>query len=59
MPSVLVIGDVMVDTLVKPDGPLMEGADRRATIRVLPGGSGANQAACSPPKGSARSSPGA
>lgn len=44
-PTVLVIGDVMVDTLVTPDGPLVKGADRRATIRVLPGGSGANQAA--------------
>ncbi len=43
-PKVLVIGDVMVDTLVIPDGPLAHGADRRATIRVVPGGSGANQA---------------
>ena len=45
MPSVLVIGDVMVDVVVRPEGPVVSGADRRATIRQLPGGSGANQAA--------------
>jgi sugar/nucleoside kinase (ribokinase family) len=45
MPSVLVIGDVMTDIVVKPEGALVPGADRRATIRQLPGGSGANQAA--------------
>jgi sugar/nucleoside kinase (ribokinase family) len=45
MPSVLVIGDVMIDVVVKPEGPVAPGADRRATIRQLPGGSGANQAA--------------
>jgi sugar/nucleoside kinase (ribokinase family) len=45
MPSVLVIGDVMTDIVVKPDGPITVGADTRATIRQLPGGSGANQAA--------------
>ena len=45
MPSVLVIGDVMVDVVVRPEGPVASGADRRATIRQLPGGSGANQAA--------------
>ena len=44
-PKILVIGDAMVDTLVIPDGPLAYGADRRAKIRVVPGGSGANQAA--------------
>ncbi len=44
-PSVLVIGDVMDDVIVRPEGPLVSGADRRATIRELPGGSGANQAA--------------
>jgi sugar/nucleoside kinase (ribokinase family) len=43
--SVLVIGDVMTDIVVRPEGPLVHGADRRAAIRVLPGGSGAN-AAC-------------
>jgi sugar/nucleoside kinase (ribokinase family) len=34
----------MTDIVVKPEGPLVRGADRRATIRTLPGGSGANQA---------------
>jgi sugar/nucleoside kinase (ribokinase family) len=45
MPTVLVIGDVMTDIVVKPAGPIAVGADTRATIRQLPGGSGANQAA--------------
>ncbi len=44
-PTILVIGDVMTDILVRPEGPVAIGADRRATIRVMPGGSGANQAA--------------
>jgi sugar/nucleoside kinase (ribokinase family) len=44
MPTVLVIGDVMTDIIVRPDGPIAVGADRRATIRMLPGGAGANQA---------------
>lgn len=44
MPSVLVVGDVMTDIVVKPEGPIAVGADTRATIRQLPGGSGANQA---------------
>ncbi len=44
MPNVLVIGDVMTDIVVRPEGPIVVGADRRASIRVLPGGSGANQA---------------
>jgi sugar/nucleoside kinase (ribokinase family) len=43
-PGVLVVGDVMTDVIVKPEGPLFRGADRRATIRALPGGSAANQA---------------
>lgn len=42
---VIVIGDVMRDVLVRPDGPLIPGADRRAEIVHAPGGSGANQAA--------------
>jgi sugar/nucleoside kinase (ribokinase family) len=45
MPSVLVIGDVMTDIVVRPEGPIATGADTRSTIRMLPGGSGANQAA--------------
>ncbi len=35
----------MTDIVVRPEGPLARGSDRRATIRVEPGGSAANQAA--------------
>ena len=42
---VLVIGDVMTDVIVRPEGPLARGSDRRAAITVQPGGSAANQAA--------------
>lgn len=42
--TVLVVGDVMTDIIVKPEGPLNRGSDRRAAIRSRPGGSGANQA---------------
>jgi sugar/nucleoside kinase (ribokinase family) len=45
MPRVLVVGDVMTDIVVRPEGPIAYGSDRRATIRMLPGGAGANQAA--------------
>jgi len=41
---VLVVGDIMDDVIVKPAGPLVRGSDRRATVRHLPGGAGANQA---------------
>ena len=41
---VLVIGDVMTDIIVRPEGPIVIGSDRRAQIRNRPGGSGANQA---------------
>jgi sugar/nucleoside kinase (ribokinase family) len=41
---VLVVGDVMTDIICKPEGPLVVGSDRRAAIRLKPGGSGANQA---------------
>lgn len=41
---VLVVGDVMTDIIVKPEGPIVLGSDRRASIRNRPGGSGANQA---------------
>jgi sugar/nucleoside kinase (ribokinase family) len=34
----------MTDIIVVPEGPLVRGSDRRATIRSRPGGSGANQA---------------
>jgi sugar/nucleoside kinase (ribokinase family) len=43
--SVLVVGDVMTDVVVRTEGPIAIGSDRRAAIRVMPGGSGANQAA--------------
>ena len=42
---ILVIGDVMTDVIVRPEGPLARGSDRRASISVQPGGSAANQAA--------------
>lgn len=41
---ILVVGDVMTDVIVVPEGPLVRGSDRRAAIRSRPGGSGANQA---------------
>jgi sugar/nucleoside kinase (ribokinase family) len=41
----LVIGDVMADVSVRPEGPIARGSDRRASITVQPGGSAANQAA--------------
>lgn len=44
MSGVLVVGDVITDIIVMPDGPMVRGSDRRATIRQRPGGSGANQA---------------
>ncbi|HYC24857.1 MAG TPA: PfkB family carbohydrate kinase [Roseiarcus sp.] len=45
MTCALVVGDVMIDVIVRPEGPLVAGADRRAKIVTRPGGSGANQAA--------------
>jgi sugar/nucleoside kinase (ribokinase family) len=42
---ILVIGDVMIDLLVRPEGPLVVGTDRRAAIVARQGGSAANQAA--------------
>ena len=44
MPRVLLIGDMMTDVIVRPEGPLAHGSDRRAAIRFEPGGSAANQA---------------
>lgn len=41
----VVIGDVMTDVIVLPEGPTVPGADRAARIRIGPGGSGGNQAA--------------
>lgn len=42
---VLVVGDVMTDVIVRPEGPLVVGSDRRARIGLYPGGSACNQAA--------------
>ncbi|GLQ11610.1 sugar kinase [Devosia yakushimensis] len=42
--KVLVVGDVMTDIIVMPEGPIVRGSDRRAQVRQRPGGSGANQA---------------
>ncbi len=44
-PRILVVGDVMTDVIVRPEGPLARGSDRRASITFRPGGSAANQAA--------------
>ncbi len=41
----MVCGDVINDVLVKPRDATMPGSDTPATIRVRPGGAGANQAA--------------
>lgn len=41
---VLVVGDVMTDIIVRPEGPVVIGSDRRARIESHAGGSGANQA---------------
>ena len=43
-PRALVVGDVMVDTIVRLAGPIATGSDRRAKIVERPGGSAANQA---------------
>src|SRR5208282_1234317 len=43
-PRALVVGDVMVDTIVRLEGPIALGSDRRARIVERPGGSAANQA---------------
>jgi sugar/nucleoside kinase (ribokinase family) len=43
--SVLVIGDVITDIIVRPQGPINWGSDTQAGIQPMPGGSGPNQAA--------------
>lgn len=42
--DIVVIGDVMVDVVVVPSGPLVHGSDTRADIRSVGGGSAANTA---------------
>lgn len=44
-PRILVIGDVMTDVIVRPEGPIVLGSDRRAKIELYPGGSACNQVA--------------
>jgi sugar/nucleoside kinase (ribokinase family) len=41
---VVVVGDLMVDVVVVPSGPLVRGSDRAASVRTTGGGSGANTA---------------
>ncbi len=43
-PTVLVIGDAMLDVSALPDGPVRDGQDVPAQIRLQPGGQGANVA---------------
>ncbi|MGD0186505.1 MAG: sugar kinase [Roseiarcus sp.] len=43
-PRALVVGDVMIDLIVRLEGPIAVGSDRRAKIAERPGGSAANQA---------------
>ena len=45
---ILVVGDVMTDVIVRPEGPLARGSDRRAKIRFGPGGLGPDSAAWVP-----------
>ena len=43
--SICTIGDLILDVIVLPDGPLAPDADTPATIRLAPGGQAANVAA--------------
>ena len=43
--DVLVIGDVINDTIVRPFAPRIDDADTPSEIRHTPGGQGANQSA--------------
>ena len=43
-PVVIVIGDVMVDIVVRPTGPFNRGSDTTSRIVAAPGGSATNQA---------------
>lgn len=44
-PFVAVVGDVGVDVLTRPMGPIAVGSDTRSEVRLTPGGAGANTAA--------------
>jgi sugar/nucleoside kinase (ribokinase family) len=43
-PVVVVVGDLMVDIVVRPQGPHHPGSDTASRIVATPGGSAANQA---------------
>ena len=45
MPAICTIGDLILDVVVLPDGPLAPDADTTATIRLAAGGQAANVAA--------------
>jgi homotetrameric cytidine deaminase len=45
MSGVLVVGDIINDLVVRPEGPAVPDSDTPAAIAWVPGGSGANQAA--------------
>jgi ribokinase len=45
MRGVLVVGDVAVDVVARPEGPVRPGTDTPATVRTRGGGAGANVAA--------------
>jgi ribokinase len=42
--DIVVVGDLMVDVVVVPSGPLAHGSDTAATVRTMGGGSAANTA---------------
>lgn len=44
IPHVTVVGDVGLDVVAKPFGPIVGGQDTRAQVAVMPGGAGANTA---------------
>lgn len=44
MTRVVILGDIITDTLVRPQGPIAADSDTLATIETRPGGSGANLA---------------
>jgi len=48
-PRVLLVGDLMTDVIVRPEGPLPGGSDRRAKIRFEPGSFGARPGGVGPP----------
>ena len=45
MRPVVVVGDVGLDVITQPGGPISWGSDTPASVRIVPGGAGANSAA--------------